>query len=177
MLRQWRKWLEKNSIGNQIFLNLPFFNHPSITTKNDKSFFIQFLTIRQSSIHPFFASHTDTDVIITSIRSPKSVFVVSYAHLVDRYLPWGGGITSVGSRRFGTSISGGLRFGCAKKFEACMFWVTSFFVATLAAKQKKQWLRQKTRFLFEAGCFWWIPWFEQQHVQNPQSKKKHGRNI
>ena len=108
---------------------------------------IQFLTIRHN--HPSIRFLLPTVTLTLSshpIRPPNRCWILGFG---SRYVCHGeGGITSVGSRRFGTSISGGLRFGSPDLWDVHVS-VTRFFVATLAAKQtKKQWLKQKPIFLF-----------------------------
>ena len=101
----------------------------------DLKVFIPILTIRQSSsIRPLFG--LEGGFWLFHLPGPrKHVSHISWIHMA-------GGITSVRSRRFGTSISGGLGFGVLnlndehpKKNEACMFG-GELFVATLAANQK-----------------------------------------
>ena len=144
------------------------------------SLLIQFLTIRHNHpsirfLLPAVTSYQSHPIPQIGVGSLDCCFIYLSTFGGSRLrLPWGrwnylSWIKEIWNFNFWRSeIRIARSVGCA-----CFGWGRFFVVATLAAKQtKKQWLKQKTRFLFEAGCFWWIPWFEQQHVKNPQSKKK-----
>lgn len=118
MLRQWRKWLEKNSTGNQICFTSHLGSSFNPHLKNDIRYLSRILTNKtHSSIHPFFVASSDTSyqshpIPQIGVGSLDICCFIFSTFGGSRYVCHGeGGITSVGSRRFGTSISGGLRFG------------------------------------------------------------------